>query len=161
MTDERNFEGWTAESLERIADRAEGVLAAARHPYPPEARHDWRAMLGYRLTDEEAYKLANQSNEPDAPPLVPIYPGEEDKVDAAIAVLRVEQIDPTLQHIVCLRCEVTHEAAAGYPCPGDPVAHADGGTGEPIYEVRHTGSDQVRRVTWGRWVEMHDKPATL
>lgn len=134
------------------------MSSSSSHPYPPEARHDWRAFVSYRLTDEEAYKLANQSNEPDAPPLVPIYPGEEGKVDPAKTVLRVEQVDPTLSHIGCLNCETAHQAAAGYPCPGDPVAHTDGG--EPIYEVRNTASGQVRRVTWGRWVEMHDKPAT-
>lgn len=155
MTEERRFEGWTAESLEEVAELAAGVLARRReHPYPPEARHDWRAFVSYRLTDEEAYKLANQSDEPGAPPLVPIYPGEEGRVDPAKTVLRVEQVDASLSHIGCLRCEMPHDEAAGYPCPGDPIEH-DRKTGEPIYEVKQTATGEVRRVVWGRWVEMH------
>lgn len=155
MTDESNFEGWTADSLEHVADLAAGALARRReHPYPPEARHDWRAFVCYRLSDEDAYKLANQSNEPGAPPLVPIYPGEEDQVDPAKTVLRVEQVDPSLSHIACLRCEMPHSEAAGYPCPGDPIER-DSKTGAPIYEVKNTATGQVRRVVWGRWVELH------
>lgn len=121
---------------------------------PAEAHHDWRALVGYKLTDEQAYRLAAQQQRPGAPPLVPIHPDERALVDPLTAVLDVDQVDRELSHIVCMRCEVAHQAAHGVPCPGDPIEY-DRRTGEPIYEVRNTATGDVRRVVWDRWVEMH------
>jgi hypothetical protein len=88
-------------------------------------RHQWRAVIVYRLDDETAAKMYA------GPPSPPITVYGKPPVDPLRATLMAEMIDQENSVVGCWVCEMSWQHGRHRPCPGHPVGYSLDGT--PIH----------------------------
>jgi hypothetical protein len=77
-------------------------------------RHQWVALIAYRLDDETAAKFFAG---PEGPPV--IFSGPP-PVDPSRATLTNAMIDQELSNVGCIVCEQQWHEGRHRPCPGEP-----------------------------------------
>lgn len=88
-------------------------------------RHQWHAVIVYRLDDEQAAKLYA------GPPGPPIEFRGAAPIDPSRATLKADMIDQEMSGVGCMVCEKSWHAGRHTDCPGEPVGYQNDGT--PIY----------------------------